>query len=333
MTRLSLLARRILPRTLVAALVVALVAGLALAPAVHAQSGAKPITLMVPTSSATAADITSRLIQPILQQRLNAPVIVENRTGASGAIGMAAVVRAAPDGNTVLMSPSTMAMINLLQKDLAWNPSDFAPVARMASLYYCVVVNPALPVNNINDLIALAKREPGKINFSTPGLGTPHHLVTELFKQVTGVNVVHIPYKSSANAVTDLAGGQVQFAFQALHSVLPLVKAGKLKLIATVTDARTPWTPETPTLKESGIDGVVINSWIGAFLPKGAPKEMVDRYARELNDVLNQPAIKDELLKSGIVVNFGGPDEMAALLRRDQALWKRVVEDGRVKLD
>ena len=304
-----------------------------LAPAAQAQSGAKPITLMVPTSSATAADITSRLIQPILQQRFNAPVIVENRTGASGAIGMAAVVRAAPDGNTLLMSPSTMAMINLLQKDLTWNPGDFAPVARMASLYYCVVVNPALPVNNINDLIALAKREPGKINFSTPGVGTPHHLVTELFKQVTGVNVVHIPYKASANAVTDLVGGQVQFAFQALHSVLPLVKAGKLKLIATVTDARTLWTPETPTLKEAGIDGVVINSWIGAFLPKGTAKQTIDRYARELNEVLNQPAIKEELLKSGIVVNFGGPDEMAALLRRDQALWKRVVDDGRVRLD
>ena len=325
MKHVAKLSRIILP--------LALLVGSALAPAALAQSAGKPITLMVPTSSATAADITSRLIQPILQQRFGAPVVVENRTGASGAIGMAAVVRAAPDGNMLLMSPSTMAMINLLQKDLNWNPADFAPVARMASLYYCVVVTPTLPVSNITELIALAKKEPGKLNFSTPGVGTPHHLVTELFKQVTGVNVVHIPYKTSSGAVTDLAGGQVQFAFQAVHSVMPLVKAGKLKLIATVTDGRTPWTPDTPTLKDAGIDGVVINSWIGAFLPKATPKETIDRYARELNSVLNQPAIKEELLKNGIVVNFGGPDEMAALLRRDSALWKKVVEEGRIQLD
>ena len=312
---------------------VALLAWAAWTGPVVAQTAGKPITLMVPTSSATAADITSRLIQPILQQRLGAPVIVENRTGASGAIGMAAVVRAAPDGNTVLMSPSTMAMINLLQKDLTWNPGDFQPVARMASLYYAVVVTPSLPVNNINELIALAKSKPGQLNFSTPGVGTPHHLVTELFKQVTGVNVVHIPYKTSAGAVTDLVGGQVQFAFQAVHSVMPLVKGGKLRIIATVTEARTPWTPEIPTLKEAGIEGVVINSWIGAFLPKAASKESVDRYARELNTVLNQRDIKDELLKNGIVVNFGGPEEMAALLKRDMILWKRVVEDGRIQLD
>jgi len=320
-------------RVVLFAAAASLAGAVTLGAAAHAQVAGKPITLVVPTGSATAADIVSRLIQPLLQQRLGSPVVVDNRTGASGAIGMTAVQRAAADGNTVLMSPSTMAMINLLQKDLPWTPADFQPVARMASLYYCVVVNPALPVNNINELIALAKAKPGTLNFSTPGVGTPHHLVTELFKQVTGANVVHIPYKTSAAGVTDLAGGQVQFAFQALHSVLPLVKAGKLKLIATVTDTRTPWTPDTPTLKEAGIDGVVINSWIGAFLPKAAPREMVERYTRELGAVLNQANIKEELLKNGVVVNFGGPEEMAALLRRDMALWKRVVEEGRVQLE
>lgn len=300
----------------------------------QAQTAGRPLTLMVPTSSATAADITSRLIQPRLQERYGMPVVVENRTGASGAIGMGAVARAAPDGNTVLMSPSTLAMINLLQKDLGWNPvNDLQPVARLVSLYYVIVVNPALPVHNVNELIALAKSKPGKLNFSTPGVGTPHHLVTELFKQMTRVHVVHIPYKTSAGAVTDLAGGHVDFAFQALHSVLPLVNAGKLRLIATVTDARTPWTPETPTLKESGIEGVVINSWVGAFLPKNAPREMAEKLSREIAAILNTPEVKEELLKGGIVVNHGGPDEMAALLKRDTALWKRVVDEGRIVLD
>jgi len=304
-----------------------------LASTAQGQTPGRPVTLIVPTSSATAGDITGRLVQPHLSQALNAPVVVENRVGASGAIGMGAVVRATPDGNTVLIGPSTLAMINLLQTDLNWNPAtDLEPVARLASLYYAIVVNPGLPVNNVQELVALAKSKPGVLNFSTPGLGTPHHLVTELFKQVTGVDVVHVPYKTSAAGVTGLVGGEVQFAFQALHSVMPLVQAGRLKLIATVTDERTPWTPNVPTVKEGGIEGVEINSWIGVFLPKGAPRDMAEKYSREFGRILGRQDIRDQLLKSGIVVNHGGPADMGALLRRDQERWKRVVETGKVNL-
>ena len=299
-----------------------------------AQVPGRPVTLVVPTSSATVADITARLLQPVLQQRLGQPVVVDNRTGASGAIGMTAVYRAAPDGNTVLVGPSTMAMINLLIKDLPWQAAnDFQSVARLASSFMAVVVPPTLPVNSMQDLVALAKKEPGKLNFATPGMGTPHHLLTELFKQVTAINVVHIPYKTSAASVTDTAGGQVQFAFQPLHGVLPLVKAGKLRLIGTVTEARTPWTPETPTLKEGGIEGVGFNSWTGIFLPKGTARETVERYNREIAAILNTREVREELLKNGIVVNYGGPEDMANQLRGDVAIWKRVVEQGRVVLE
>lgn len=306
----------------------------AMVTAVNAQGGGqKPLTLLVPTSSSTAADITSRIIQPLLQQRLDMPVIVENRTGASGAIGMAAVVRAAPDGHTVLVGPSTMAMINLLQQELTWNPvNDFEAVAQLANLSYAIVVNPDLPVNNVQELIALAKSKPGELNFATPGVGTPHHLVTEMFKQVTGINVLHVPYKTSAGAVNDLAGGQVDFAFQAVHSIMPLVEAGKLRIIATVTDARTPWTDNVPTLKEQGVQGVVINSWIGAFVPKNTPQEIIDRYNREIGAILEMPDIKQKLFENGIVVHHGTSGDMAALLKNDTALWKRVASDGRVAL-
>jgi tripartite-type tricarboxylate transporter receptor subunit TctC len=309
------------------------VMGLGLVHAAYAQIAGKPVTLIVPTSPATSTDIMARTLQPRLQKLWADNVIVENRTGASGAIGMADVVRAAPDGNTLLISTSTMAMVNLTQKNLSWNPViDFQPVARLASLPYAIVVNPELPVHSVQELIALAKKSPGHLNFSTPGVGTPHHLVTEMFKHATGIDVVHIPYKTSAAAVTDLVGGHVQFAFLPVQGVLPLVKAGKLRMIATVTDERTQWTPDVATLREQGVSGVAINSWIGAFLPKNAPRALVDKYSRDLGTVLNSADVKQELLAAGIVVQFGGPAEMAALLSHDMALWRGVVADGRVDL-
>jgi tripartite-type tricarboxylate transporter receptor subunit TctC len=308
--------------------------GLCLTQAADSQIAGKPVTLIVPTSPATATDITARVLQPLLQELLTNSVIVDNRTGASGAIGMTDEARATPDGNTLLISTSTLAIINLTQKSLPWNPvTDFQSVARLAVIPYAIVVNPALPVQNVQQLIALAKSTPGVLNYATPGVGTPHHLVTELFKYSTHIDVVHIPYKTSAAAVTDLVGGHVQFAFLPLHGVLSLVKAGKLRMVATVTDARTEWTPEVPTLKEQGVDGVVINSWIGAFLPKNAPRALIDKYSHDLGIIFNSADVKAELLKAGIVAQFGGPEDMAALLAHDIAQWRRVVTDGRVDLN
>lgn len=313
---------------------VSVMVSVGLAQATHSQIAGKPVTLVVPTSPATSTDIMARTLQPRLQKLWADNIIVENRTGASGAIGMADVVRADPDGNTLLISTSTMAMVNLTQKNLSWNPAtDLQPVARLASLPYAIVVNPALPVQNVHELIALAKKSPGRLNYSTPGVGTPHHLVTEMFRHATGIDVVHIPYKTSAAAITDLVGGQVQFAFLPVQGVLPLVKAGKLRMIATVTDARTQWTLDVPTLKEQGVNGVAINSWIGAFLPKNTPRTLVEKYSRDIGSILNSADVKAELLTAGIVVQFGGPGDMAAGLSHDMALWRSVVTDGRIDLN
>jgi tripartite-type tricarboxylate transporter receptor subunit TctC len=313
---------------------VSVIVSVGLAQATHSQIAGKPVTLVVPTSPATSTDIMARTLQPRLQKLWADNIIVENRTGASGAIGMADVVRADPDGNTLLISTSTMAMVNLTQKNLSWNPAtDLQPVARLASLPYAIVVNPALPVHNVQELIALAKKSPGRLNYSTPGVGTPHHLVTEMFRHATGIDVVHIPYKTSAAAITDLVGGQVQFAFLPVQGVLPLVKAGKLRMIATVTDARTQWTLDVPTLREQGVNGVAINSWIGAFLPKNTPRTLVEKYSRDIGSILNSADVKAELLTAGIVVQFGGPGDMAAGLSHDMALWRSVVTDGRIDLN
>lgn len=311
----------------------AVMAALVWSTAPLAQVPGRTITFIVPVSGGTAVDRLARAIQPHLAQRLGATIVIDNRTGASGAIGMAAAARAPNDGSTVLVSPSTMAMIALSQKQLTFDPEkDFTAVARLANIPYSVVVTPTLPIHNVQQLIAAAKASPGKLNFASPGIGTPQHLIGELFKQATGINTVHVPYKTTSGAVTDLAGGQVQYAMQAITAILPLAKAGKVRIIASITDTRTPWTADVPTLRESGVDGVNINSWVALFLPAGASKELAERYSREVAAILAMPQVSESLLSAGIVTQHGGPDEMAALLRRDSALWKRVVTEGKIAL-
>ncbi len=292
------------------------------------------ITIIVPTTPGTGSDIAARLLAPHLAKRLGQSVIVENKTGASGTIGIGAAAKAAPDGNTILFVPNTMAMISLLYKNLPWSPvDDFAPVARLGKMLVAVVVNPSLPVNSVDQLVALAKSQPGKLNYGTPGTGTPHHLRTEQFKQITDANIMHVPYRGSAGAVTDLVGGQVQMGFFPLHSVLQMVAVGKLKMLATSGESRSAWTPSVPTFRESGIKGLNDYDWLGAFLPKGTPKATVDRLSHELLAVLDLPDVKKELADRGIIANPGGPGDLESLLRNELLEWKKVVDHAHIVAD
>jgi tripartite-type tricarboxylate transporter receptor subunit TctC len=297
-------------------------------------SSTKIVTLLVPTTSGTAADIASRLLAPRLSQRLGQPVIVENRTGASGTIAIGAAAKAAPDGNTILIVPNTMAMISSLYKGLPWDPvEDFAPVARLGKMLVATVVNPAVPATSISQLVAHAKSNPGQLNYASPGNGTPHHLRTEMFKRLTGIDIVHVPYKGSAGAVTDLGAGHVQIGFFPLHAVLPFVKSGKLRMIATSGDTRSSWTPDVPTYRESGINGLNDYDWIGAFLPRKTPKETVSRISRELVAIFSTPDFQEELSQRGVIANPGGPDELSDLLKRELVEWRKVITDGRIVAD
>jgi len=298
----------------------------------HAQQGSnKIITLIVPTTPGTGSDIAARLIAPRLSKRLGQPVIVDNRTGASGTIGIGAVAKAAPDGNTVLFVPNTMAMISSLNKKLPWDPvNDFAPVARIGKMLVSVVVSPSLSVKSLEQLIALAKSKPGQLNYASPGSGTPHHLRSEMFKQITTTEIVHVPYKGSAGAVVDLVGGQVQIGLFPLHSVLPMVAAGKLQMLATSGESRSHWTPEVPTFRESGIKGLNDYDWVGVFLPRATPKEITNRLSRELLAIVALPEVQEELAKSGIIANPGGPEDLAALLKKELVEWKKVIDDGHI---
>ena len=294
-------------------------------------SSGKVITIIVPTTPGTGSDIAARLFAPRLSKAMGQPVIVDNRTGASGIIGINLVAKAPPDGNTILFVPNTIAMIGSVNKDLPFDPvKDFTPIATLGKMLVCTVVNPDVPAKTLAELIALAKKEPGTLNYATPGSGTPHHLRTEMFKQITGTDMTHVPYKTSAGAVTDLLGNHVQVGFFPLHSVLEMVTAGKLRMLATSGETRSRWTPNVPTYRESGIQGLNDYDWVGAFLPRKTPPDIAARLTRELLAIVNTPEVQQELAEHGIIANPGGPEQLATLLKNEQVEWKNVVDKAHI---
>jgi tripartite-type tricarboxylate transporter receptor subunit TctC len=297
-------------------------------------SDGKLITLIVPTTSGTGSDIAARLMAPRLSKRTGSPVVVENKTGASGIIAISFVANAQADGNTILIAPNTMAMIKALNKNLPFDPiNDFATVARLGKMLVAIAVNPEVPVTSIAQLIEYSKSRPNELNYGTPGSGTPHHLRTEMFKQMTGANLVHVPYKGSAGAVTDLVGGQVQMGFFPLHSLLQMVNSGKLRMLATSGDSRSIWTPNIPTFKESGIKDLNDYDWLGAYLPKNTNTEVVKRLSREIVAIFSSSEMQDELSKKGIIANPGSSDDLLQLMKRESSEWKKIVDTGNIASD
>jgi tripartite-type tricarboxylate transporter receptor subunit TctC len=289
------------------------------------------LTIIVPTTPGTGSDITARLLAPVLSKSLGQAVVVENRTGASGTIGIAAVAKAAPDGNTVLFVPNTMAMISSLYKNMPWDPvTSFEPVATVGKMLVAAATNPDTKLTSLEQLVASAKSKPGQMNYGSPGSGTPHHLRTEQFKQIAGVDIVHVPYKGSAGAVTDLTAGQVQFGIFPLHSLLPMTKAGKLRMLATSGETRSPWTPDVPTFRESGITVLNDYDWVGVFLPKNTPRARVDALSHAIVTAVATPDMREQFAARGIIANPGGPAEMAQLLRKELVEWNTVVQKGHI---
>jgi tripartite-type tricarboxylate transporter receptor subunit TctC len=286
----------------------------------------RQVTIVSSTGAGSASDLIGRVLAPRLQQRFGRPVIVENRTGASGNIGVASVVKAAPDGHTLLIAPSTLTITPWLVKDLGWDPSrDLQAVARLAVISMALAVNSNVPAQNATQFIALAKERPGALNYGTPGSGTPQHLGMELFKQATGANLTHVPYKNLPGAVTDVLGGRVDGGFFAVQSVLPHAKAGKLRLLATTGDRRTPWTPDVPTLQEQGVVGADVESWIGLFAPTGTPPAIVSRLHEEVAALLAAPEVAETLYQGGVQAGVASPNELRELVKTELERYRRVV--------
>ena len=298
----------------------------------HAQPAAsiafpsRLITIVVPYTPTSGGDIVARTIAPQMARRLGQPVVVDNRPGASGSIGTAAVVRAAPDGHTLLMSADTITMIPSLYKKLLFAPAkDLVPIGRAATGVLALVVNPSIPASSVADLIALAKKQPGKLSYATPGVGTPQHISMELFRQTSGIDLLHVPYKGMSNALTDLVGGQVDAAFVSLNVVMPHIATGKVRLLAIADTKRSTLVPSVPTFSEVGIPELSQPSWVGLFAPAGTPAPVIYKLYAALSEALQDPEVQASLQRQGLSVSSASPSELANEVQRDIARWRQVI--------
>lgn len=301
--------------------------------ATHAQNLPDgPVRLIVPTTPGSTPDLLARTIAPKLSERVGRSVVVENRTGASGNIGTEAVVRAAPNGSTLLIHASSLATNAPLAKSLPFDATrDLAPITLMGWSRLVFVTHPGSGIKSIGDLLAQSRKAPGKLTYNSPGNGTPNHLAVELFKAKTNTNVMHIPYRGSAQQLTDILGGQVDMAPLTAIAAAPHVRTGKLVPLAITGDQRSPVLPGIPSLAEAGVPGVDGNIWYGMFAPKGTSPELVARLNREVREIL-----KDEekaLAAQGFEVEVSSPEDFHQRLVRDTARWTELVKLQSIKAD
>ena len=288
----------------------------------------------MPFTPGTGADILARLLGPRLGERWNVAVVTENKAGATGNIGAEFVSRAAPDGHTLLFVATSFGTTPALSKHLPFDPvKSFAPVALVATSGLVVVSYPQLPARSVPDLVALAKREPGKLHYSSPGNGGPQHLAMELLKLETGMNIVHVPYKGAAGALADVVGGHVQATIAAVQTAQPQVLSGKLRALGVMSAERSRAFPDVPTLKEQGLPGLDVETWYGVFAPAGTPAAVIWKINADLNSLLNDEAIRALLAKQGMTAAGGPPERLGELVKRELARWTRVVNAAGIKAD
>jgi tripartite-type tricarboxylate transporter receptor subunit TctC len=295
----------------------------------------RPIRLILPFPPGGGTDGLSRIMAPKLGTELGQSLVVDNRSGASGNIATELVAKADPDGYTVLMGFNTALTMNpSLYKSLPVNVErDFKPVTMLALAQYVLVVNPDLPVKSVQDLIALAKSEPGKLNYSSSGSGSPLHLAAELFKYKTGTNITHIPYKGGGPAVIGLLGGQAQLMFGSVTAVMPHVQAGKLRALAVTGLKRSAAAPDLPTLDELGLKGFNVTSWYGLLVPAKTSDVIVTKLAAAAQKVVKMPEIQDAMTKQGLEMSIDTPAEFANTIKTETATWAQLISQMHITID
>jgi tripartite-type tricarboxylate transporter receptor subunit TctC len=303
----------------------------------HAQAWpAKPVQMVVPFPPGGGADLVGRLLAQRLAGPLGQPVVVENRVGASGNLGAEAVARAAPDGHTILMAALTSHAINhtLERKTLRYDLlRDLVPVGIVATVPYVVVVHPSVPARSLQELVAAAKSRPGPLSYGSSGAGSPQRLAAEMFRLRTGIEMLHVPYKGSAQVITDLVGGHVLFAFESVPATLPHIRAGRLRALAVASARRLPMLPEVATMAESGVPEFEVSSTFGVLVPAGTPKGTVDRLAAEIEKILQLAEVQDKLLQQGALTRWIATGEAAHRISAEVAMWARVIRDANVVPD
>ena len=296
---------------------------------------ARTIKMIVPFAPGGPADTMARLAAQQLSTRLGQSVIVDNRPGAGGSIAAKAAANAEPDGYTVMFgNTATFAVGPAVYANVGYDPiKQFAPIALFSVSTNVLVVDPKLPVQSVPDLIAYAKANPGKINFASPGYGTPPHMIGEMFKQRAAIDIVHVPYKGTAAALTDIMAGQVQLTFENPSVLVQLIREGKLKGLATTGEARNPQTPELPTMIESGLAEFVSASFTGLAAPAGTAPEIVRRLNAEINAGLTSAELGSTFAKLGIGARPGSPEEFGAFIVRENRKWSAVAQRAGIKID
>ena len=296
----------------------------------------RAVTVVVPYPAGGPTDILARTIGAELAKMLGQAVVIENVPGGAGAIGTRRVAQAAADGHVLVFGTNQTHATNLslLPQGGGYDPvKDFAPVAGLADLQHLVVVGPDVPVRTAAELVALAKRDPGKLTAGSTGPGSASHLALELFKVRTGTDVAHVPYKGSAPLLTDLLGGHVNLSFATTPTVLQQIQSGRLRAIAVASPNRSPYLPEVPTLAEAGVRGVEADAWLAMFAPAGVPAPVLARLREATMEAMKQPAVRETLTKSGMTPNARDGAVFAAFVREDVARWAEVVRVANVKAE
>ena len=306
-----------------------------LAATAHAQSWpTKPIRYIVPFPPGGATDILARSIADKLGPALGQPVIVENRAGAAGNVGTELVAKSAPDGYTILMVTVAQSISESLYAKLGYNLTrDLAPVILVARVPNVMVVHPSVPARSVKEFIDYARTNPGKVNFASSGSGTSIHMSAELFKLITGVDIVHIPYKGSAAALTDLIGGQVSVMFDNLPPSMPHIRSGKLRPLAITTTTRYPALPDLPTMVEAGVPGYEASSWFGIMVPAGTSKDVVARLNAEARKIMAMADVRERFDQQGAIAGPGSPEDFDRFIRDEIAKWAKVVKASGAKVD
>ena len=294
----------------------------------------RPIQLIVPYPPGGSVDALARVIGQKLAEAVGQPVVIENRPGGNTIIGTAAVAKAAPDGHTLLLTASTHVInVALGMKQPYDSLKDFAPVSTVIKSDFILVVNPSLPVDSVQQLVALAKARPGQLNYGTSSVGNSNHLAAELFSQITGTQLHHVPYKGAVQALTDLMGGRLQIFFSVPANVMPHIASGKLKALATTAKDPVPGLAPMPSFAQAGVPNFNVESWQGILAPAGTPKPIVDLLAAHLARIVAQPDVREKLLAQGQQPFSVSGEKFAELMRSDLVMYSRVIKTANIKLE
>ena len=293
----------------------------------------KPIKLIVPFAPGGFTDVVARILGQKLSISLGQPFVIENKAGAGSTIGTDFVAKAAPDGYTLVMVSTTHVISPAIYAKLPYDPiKSFTPVSKLVDSAYVLMVNPKVPVNSVADYIALAKAQPDKIHYASSGNGSSQHLMGGMFAAMTGSKLIHVPYKGSSGAASDLVAGVVESSFAGVPNAMAQVPAGRLKALAVTTAKRIPQLPDVPTMQEAGVPGYEASVWLGLLAPAGTPKEIVARLNAEIAKVMSAPDTKKELYAAGVESDISSPDALGALMSREMERWGKVIKDAGISM-